>query len=100
MRGGLALIDHLCLERSNNRFIECTETQQRLLLDDIAFPARAAPSLSHAVTFFSSFRDLTASGFWTTRIGIDDLQYRGNTYVREWTGCPKEALDKLGVKYE
>jgi len=100
MRGGLALIDHLCLERFNKRFIECTGAQQRGLLDDIAFPARAPQSLSHAVTFFSSFRDLTASGFWTTRMGIDDLQYRGNTYVREWTGCPKEALDKLSVSYD
>lgn len=100
MRGGLALIDHMCLQRAGKTFLESSDRQRRGLLDEIAYPARAAESLSHAVTFFSSFRDLTASGFWTTRIGIGDLQYRGNTFVRDWNGCPKEALEKLGVKYE
>jgi hypothetical protein len=100
MRGGLALIDHICLERFDKSLLQSSDAQRRELLDEIAYPARAPRSLSHAVTFFSSFRDLTASGFWTTRIGIEDLQYRGNTFVRDWTGCPKEALDKLGVKYE
>jgi len=100
MRGGLALIDYLCLQRFTKSFLESSDAERRELLDDIAFPDRASQSLSHGVMFFSSIRDLTASGFWTTRMGIDDLGYRGNTFVREWTGCPKEALDKLGVKYE
>jgi gluconate 2-dehydrogenase gamma chain len=100
MRGGLALIDRMCLQRFDRSLLESSDAQRREVLDEIAYPARAPQSLSNAVTFFSSFRDLTASGFWTTRIGMEDLQYRGNTFVREWTGCPKEALDKLGVKYE
>jgi hypothetical protein len=69
------------------------------VLDDIAWPQRAKPELSHGVRFFSSFRDLTATGFWTSRIGYEDLQYMGNTYVPEWTGCPEEALKDLGVSY-
>ena len=52
-----------------------------------------------AIAFFSSFRDLTASGFWTTKIGIADLQYQGNVFVDEWSGCPETALKKLGVTY-
>ena len=51
------------------------------------------------MAFFNSFRDLTASGFWTTRMGIDDLQYLGNRSVARWNGCPPEALKKLGVSY-
>ena len=100
MRGGLALIDHLCEQRFGKDFLECGNAERRQLLDDIAFPARAPESLSHAVTFFSSFRDLTASGFWTSRMGVADLQYQGNRVLREWNGCPQEALDKLIVKYE
>ncbi len=65
-----------------------------------AEPLLADPPLSHAIAFFSSLRDLTASGFWSTKIGIDDLQYTGNRYVAEWNGCPPAALEKLGVKYE
>jgi len=41
-----------------------------------------------------------ASGFWSSKMGVDDLQYIGNTFVREWTGCPQEVLDRLGVSYE
>jgi len=50
--------------------------------------------------FFGGFRDLTATGFWTSRLGVADLQYKGNVYVREWNGCPEEALKQLGVAYE
>jgi len=100
MRGGLALIDHLCNLRFDKRFVECIDKERRQVLDDIAFPAKARPDLAHAVAFFSSFRDLTASGFWSSKMGVDDLQYLGNRPVAEWKGCPPEALAHLGVKYE
>jgi len=99
MRGGLAAIDHECNARFDKTFAACTDAQRRQVLDDIAFTDDPPEPLSHLVAFFNSFRDLTASGFWTTRMGIDDLQYTGNTFVDEWTGCPQPALDKLGVKY-
>ena len=100
MRGGLAMIDRLCEQRFDKRFVDGTDAQRRALLDDIAFPAKATPATSQAVAFFSSFRDLTASWFWSSKIGVDDLKYTGNAYVREWKGCPDEALKKLGVSYE
>ena len=58
------------------------------------------PDQSHGVAFFRSFRDLVATGFWTSRMGIDDLQYMGNTLVPSWDGCPPEALRKLGLDAE
>jgi gluconate 2-dehydrogenase gamma chain len=53
--------------------------------------------LSHGVAFFSAFRDLTASGFWSSAIGVKDIEYVGNTFVAEWKGCPPEVLAKLGL---
>jgi len=100
MRGGLALIDHLCNLRFDKRFVECADAERRQLLDEIAYPATARADLTPAVAFFSSFRDLTASGFWSSRIGVQDLQYVGNRPVAEWKGCPPEALGRLGVSYE
>jgi len=100
MRGGLALVDRLSTERFGRRFVSASDAQRRQLLDEIAYVSNPDPGLSHAIAFFSSFRDLTASGFWTTRMGIADLQYRGNVFVSEWNGCPDAALKKLGVKYE
>ena len=55
------------------------------------------PDFAPGRTFFFSFRDLTASGFWTTKAGMADLQFMGNREVAEWTGCPDEALKQLGV---
>ena len=100
MRGGLALTDHLSNARFDKSFIECSDADQRKLLDEIADPFMAHPDLAPAVAFFSSFRDLTASGFWTTKMGVMDLQYVGNRPVAEWKGCPQEALAHLGVEYD
>ena len=100
MRGGLAFIDHLCDIRFDKAFIECTDAERRQVLDDLAYPGKVDPALAHGAAFFSSFRDLTASGFWTSKMGIEDLQYLGNKAVAEWNGCPSEALEHLGVKYE
>jgi gluconate 2-dehydrogenase gamma chain len=100
MRGGLAWLDTECLKRFDRRFLDCTEAQRSAVLDDIAWPATAKPEFAHGVAFFTSFRDLTAAGFWTTRMGIDDLQYLGNRSVARWNGCPDAALKKLGVSYD
>ena len=97
MRGGLAWIDRECLRRYDKPFTACAAAQRTAVLDDIAWPQRARPEHSHGTAFFTSFRDLTASGFWTTRMGIDDLQYLGNVGVAEWKGCPEEAVKKLGL---
>ena len=100
MRGGLAWLDHECQLRFDKVFLDCVETQRTAVLDDIAWPAKARPEFAHGVAFFTSFRDLTAAGFWTTRMGIDDLQYIGNRSVARWNGCPDAALKKLGVAYD
>ena len=99
MRGGLAWVDRECQTRFDKTFLNCSAAERSAILDDIAWPQRAKPEHRHGVAFFSSFRDLTATGFWTTRMGIDDLQYMGNRSVARWNGCPQAALQKLGVKY-
>jgi gluconate 2-dehydrogenase gamma chain len=99
MRGGLAWLDVECQNRFDKTFLACAEAERTAVLDDIAWPQRVKPPLSHGAAFFSSFRDLTATGFWTTRMGMEDLQYLGNKYVAEWKGCPDEALNRLGVRY-
>jgi hypothetical protein len=100
MRGGLAWLDVECQKRFDKTFLDCADGERTAVLDDIAWPSRARPEMAHGVAFFNSFRDLTASGFWTTKMGIDDLQYLGNRSVAQWRGCPDEALKKLGVSYD
>jgi gluconate 2-dehydrogenase gamma chain len=100
MRGGLAWIDLECQDRFDKRFLECSGEQRAAVLDDIAWPQKAKPEHTHGVAFFNSFRDLTASGFWSSKMGVIDLQYIGNVMVPEWKGCPDEALQRLGVTRE
>jgi len=100
IRGGLAWLDTECRERFGKSFLDATDAERGGVLDDIAWPKRARPEMSHGVAFFNRFRDLTASGFWSSRMGVEDLQYMGNTVVNEWKGCPDEQLRKLGVRYE
>jgi Gluconate 2-dehydrogenase subunit 3 len=98
MRGGLAWLDLECDERFGKRLIDCGASEQASLLDLIAWPDRSPTELSHGVEFFNHFRDLTATGFFTSKMGFEDLRYMGNVFVTEWTGCPDEALQRLGLK--
>jgi gluconate 2-dehydrogenase gamma chain len=97
MRGGLAWLDLECNRRFDKTFLAATDAQRREVLDDISAYGPLKPGLTHGQTFFRSFRDLTASGFWTSKIGMKDLGYMGNTFVPEWKGCPSEVLEKLGL---
>jgi gluconate 2-dehydrogenase gamma chain len=97
MRGGLAWMDRESRTRFGRDFRRLTSAQRRQILDDIAYPRRAKPEHSHGVAFFNSFRDLTASGFWSSRMGVTDLGYQGNVFVAEWKGCPPDVLRRLGV---
>ena len=100
MRGGLAWLDAECYERTGKTFLTSSEVERTAVLNDIAWPKKAKPELSQGVAFFNMFRDMTASGFWSSKIGVADLDYQGNVFVAEWKGCPDPALRKLGVSYE
>lgn len=99
MRKGLAWMDDATQSRFQKTFVACTPEEQARLLDEIAYPKRAAATVKDGVTFFSRFRDLTASGFWSSKVGVKDLQFMGNTPQTAWNGCPPDALAKLGVSY-
>lgn len=100
MRGGLAWLDNESRRRFGKTFIGASDAQRRQILDDIAWPAKARPEMSHGVNFFTRFRDLTASGFFSSAIGWADVQYIGNVFNPNWNGCPPAALAKLGVSYD
>jgi hypothetical protein len=99
MREGLAWIDAESSRRFGKPFADATTTQREAILNDIAWPARAPASMKEGVEFFNGFRDLTASGYWSSEIGVKDLRYMGNVFNPNWNGCPPAALQKLGVTY-
>lgn len=99
MRKGLVWLDAECGRRFTRSFAACTPEERIAVIEAIAWPKRAAPELKEGVEFFSNFRNLTASGFWSSRMGVEDLQYIGNTFNPGWNGCPDAAMAKLGVSY-
>lgn len=96
-RGGLAWLDYQSNSRFKKNFIDATDAQRKQLLDDIAFPRRARAELAAGAAWFTSFRDFTVTGFFSSEMGVADLGYMGNTAVAEWTGCPAENYTRLGV---
>ena len=100
MHGGLAWLDTECHKRFQKTFIASTDKQRREVLDDIAYPDKAKPEMRYGVMFFNRFRDMTASGFFSSAIGYKDLQYIGNVFNPGYDGCPPAALEKLGVSYD
>jgi gluconate 2-dehydrogenase gamma chain len=92
MRDGIAWMNAECRRRFGKGFISCSDAQRREVLDAIAYPARARTQDRPGVEFFTRFRNLTSSGFWTSRLGIADLGYTGNRPVTEWVGTPPNVL--------
>lgn len=97
MRGGLAWLDQECNGRFNRTFGAASDAERREVLDEVSGLEPRRPEQAHGIAFFRSFRDLVATGFWTSKMGIADLQFSGNVFVPEWNGCPDEALKKLGL---
>jgi hypothetical protein len=110
MRGGLAWINSVSERRFGHAFAEASETERTAILDEIAYskdeqedeaemrePRDLRVMVKHGPSFFNSFRDLTASGFWSSKMGVEDLGYVGNRFVAEWKGAPPEVLAKLGL---
>lgn len=88
--GGLKWLDSACARRYGKSYLECTPQQQKEILDLIAYRRNAAgdESLTQGVEFFSLLRNLASDGFFTSKIGIKYLGYKGNTYRLEFPGCP------------
>lgn len=95
MRGGLKWLDIQCLKRYKHAFIDCDEKQQLTMLDEIAYPAKAKPEMQQGVAFFNLMRNLTASGFFTSEIGVKDIGYVGNR-PQLWEGVPADVLKQYG----
>jgi hypothetical protein len=100
MKGGLRWLDMQCLKRYEKPFKDCTVQQQMELVDLIAYPEKAKKSkeLTQGVAFFSLMRNLTATGFYTSEIGLKDIGYEGNK-VTQWNGVPDEVLKQYNVAY-
>jgi hypothetical protein len=97
LRGGLRWLDRESRARFGKAFVGGADIERAALLDAIAWPDRVTPGLEAGAAFFTAFRDLVASGFWSSKVGVEDLGFQGNTFVAEWKGCPAEVVARIGA---
>lgn len=88
--GGLYWLDGFCADRYTGPYLSCTPDQRKSVLDLIAYRknAKADPTLRQGIVFFTFVRKLTCDAFYTSKIGIADLQYIGNSPMPDFPGCP------------
>lgn len=100
LRGGLRWLDMQCLKRFDKSFVDCSQQQQIEMVDLIAYPDRVKdkPELKPGAAFFSHLRNLVATGFYTSSIGVKDIGYEGNK-VNQWKGVPDEVLKQYNLAY-
>lgn len=98
MRGGLRWLDMQMARQHGKSFKDCTGQQQIAMVDAIAYPQKAVPEMKQGVSFFNLMRNLTASGFYTSEMGIKDVGYAGNK-PNQWNGVPDEVLKQYGLSY-
>lgn len=98
MRGGLRWLDLQCFKRFNKAFVDCSAKEQIEMVDEIAYPEKAKPEMAQGVSFFNTIRNLVATGFYTSEIGVKDVGYVGNT-PNQWNGVPEDVLKQYGLAY-
>jgi hypothetical protein len=98
MRGGLKWLDIQCNKRFEKAFKDCSPSQQIEIVNEIAYPAKAKPEMKQGVAFFNRMRNLTASGFYTSEIGVADMGFKGNA-PNQWNGVPDEVLKQYNLAY-
>jgi hypothetical protein len=95
--GGFAWLGDEAARRFSNGFSDLASAQQHAICDDICDIARAAPQRRAAAQFFALYRNLTASGFYTTPVGRKDLGYIGNVPLGQFDGPPADLMKKLNL---
>src|SRR6476620_10031131 len=111
MRGGLRWLDMQCLNRHGKAFTDCNQQQQLEIVNDIAYPeiqyeekgskvkkGKAKPEMAPGIALFSLIRNLTATVFYTSEIGLKDVGYMGNV-PNKWNGVPDDVLKQYGYAY-
>ena len=92
-KSGFGWLDAAMKGRGAVDFVSASADRQTALLDAIAFRRNAAdnPELAPGIEFFSWVRRMTVDAFYTSEIGIKDIDYRGNRPMASYPE-PTEAI--------
>ena len=98
IRGGLRWLDLECLKQYEKTFVDCSVEQQIKTVDAIAYPKKVKPGYEQGAHFFTLMRNFVLSGFYTSKMGLEDVGYMGNK-PNQWNGVPDEVLKQYNIEY-
>ena len=101
LKDGLSSLNNHSNKKFEKVFVDCDEIEQKSILDLMAYPD---PSLSSSeqtddIKWFTLFRNLTMTGYYTSKVGIKELGYKDNS-PNVWDGVPQDVLDQYGLSYD
>ncbi|MBQ4914622.1 gluconate 2-dehydrogenase subunit 3 family protein [Maribacter sp. MMG018] len=101
LKGGLMWLDHKSNKEFGVEFKSATLEQQKQICDEICWHDIEKPLEEQPleIQFFALMRNLVVTGYYTSKVGIADLGYKGNT-PNVWDGVPQDVLDQHGVAYD
>jgi|SRR5690554_2630207 len=99
--GGLMWLDHKSNTEFDTEFKSATLAQKKQICDEICWHNTEIPLNEQAmeIQFFALMRNLTLTGYYTSKVGIADLGYKGNS-PNVWDGVPEDVLAQHGVSYD
>ncbi len=98
LRDGLDWLEATSRQRFNKGFLQLTSEQQFRLVKSISDEIREKSSLNAGSQLFAFLKQETIRGFYTSRLGLDELSFKGNAFYPESPTCdltphpnPKQA---------
>lgn len=88
---GFDWLDAAMKRRGAADFVTAPPAEQTALLDLIAYTRNESPELGPGIDFFWWVRRMTVDAFYTSEIGIRDIDYRGNTALAVYPS-PDDAI--------
>jgi hypothetical protein len=90
---GLRWLDAESHRMADKRFLELSEQQQLSILQPLCDACdNNSNSLARNVQFFALIKNLTADGYYTSRIGLmDELQYKGDKVLAKYPVCSEQT---------
>lgn len=99
LRSGLNWLKQESINQFQNSFVDCSNEQQKSILDDIAYEKEELNEQPEGIVFFALIRDLVLTGYFTSAVGLKDLGYMGNS-PNVWDGIPEEVLKEHNMTYD
>lgn len=89
-RSGLAWLNAFAVENSGSAFLSFTTHQQDALLRKLAYRSEMSPTQLEGQEFFAMVRRYTVIGYYTSRIGLESLDYPGLRLYSRSPECPHQ----------